>query len=136
MTSLTINELSEYQLDIAVAMIQELPIKHDPMGFKSGSEAGAWIWDESTATPRMEKIGQKYSPTTHWSQGGIILESDHLHLTPPETSDDLWTASTPCKLYSQQGETALIAIVRCYVSKYYGKKLPTLSNTSHSWHNA
>ena len=47
MALIKVSEANQLQVDWMVATAQGLPIKHDPMGFKSGSEAGFWIWDES-----------------------------------------------------------------------------------------
>lgn len=40
--------LTDTALDYAVALCEDLPIKHDPMGFGPGSaEGGYWIWDDA-----------------------------------------------------------------------------------------
>jgi hypothetical protein len=73
-----VQDLSGAQLDWAVAKCECLPIVYDPMGFKSGSEAGYWIWDETTG--KMTKIGRGYNPSTDWSQAGPILEREGIDL--------------------------------------------------------
>lgn len=66
------SDLSSPALDWLMATIEDLPILHDPMGFKSGSEAGYWVWDEKINGVQA-KIGREYSPSTHWSQLGPLI---------------------------------------------------------------
>ena len=59
-------------LDWMIAKAEGLPIKLDPMGFRSGANAGFWVWSDAPGGPMM-KIGSDYSPSTNWSQGGRLL---------------------------------------------------------------
>lgn len=63
-------------LDWVMATIEELPIKHDPMGFVTGANAGYWVWDESPKGV-MLKIGvagkSGYSPSTDWNRLGPLI---------------------------------------------------------------
>ena len=68
-------ELTGPALDWAVATLQKLPIKKDPMGFGRQSPGGYWVWDDAfpPCIPYMQ-IGDTYSPSTNWSQGGPIMD--------------------------------------------------------------
>jgi hypothetical protein len=69
-------------------------------------------------------INQRYS--TDWSQGGPIIGRDKITLEP---SNDKWYACYgPCDKEPmwvwEEGETALIAAMRCYVISKYGEEVP------------
>ena len=57
----------------------------------------------------------KYSPSTDWAQGGAIIEREGIALIPN------WTAERPG--FSADGETALIAAMRCYVASKLGDEV-------------
>lgn len=120
---LNVRDLTDLALDWAVATCERLPIVRDPMGFKSGSEAGYWIWDE-TPKGEMTKIGRGgYTPSTDWSQGGLILDRERPHLCPIELNGlPAYEAWYDCKRDDRHyGETALIAALRCYVASKLGE---------------
>lgn len=126
-------DLTGAALDWAVAKCEDKPIVHDPMGFKSGSEAGYWIWDK---TPKglMTKIGRGYAPSADWAQGGPIIEREKIdtsHLAqrangwyasqqPDAVRNGLDTGSGPTPFYTGFGPTPLIAAMRCYVASKLG----------------
>jgi len=78
-----------------------------------------------------------WTPSADWSQGGAIIEREHIAMTP--TPDGLWAAYAPkgTRLvqhggqavevfnwtYKQQGETPLIAAMRCYVASKLGVEI-------------
>lgn len=109
--------LNSNALDWAVATIKGFPIKHDPMGFEIGSQAGFWIWDE-TKNGKMLLIGSNYSPSTNWADGGLIIESEGLSLI----KSDKWISRT-IDGSEVIGETALIAAMKAYVISNLGMQL-------------
>lgn len=123
-------ELTGAALDYAAAKCEGRTIKLDPMGFKSGSQAGVWIWEE---TPSGEGgiilpksvymlIGKYYSPSTNWAQGGPIIERESLELG---RYADLWQGEAHLEDGSilERGPTPLIAAMRCYVASKLGDEV-------------
>lgn len=126
MREVQVSELSGEALDWAVAQCESLPVVYDPMGFRSGSEAGYWIWDDAPQG-KMSKVGRQYSPSTNWAQGGEIIERLEISLGSPNPIETAWCAMTwRCKA-KQEGATALIAAMRCYVQVKLGTtiKIPS-----------
>ena len=67
-----------------------------------------------------------YSPSTDWEQGGPIIEQEEIFLAKSTLGG--WTASiythddrVRCTL--QDGETPLIAAMRCYVASKLGEEV-------------
>ena len=60
-----------------------------------------------------------YTPSTDWAQGGAIIEREGIALIP------CWTAERPG--FSADGDTPLIAAMRCYVASKLGEdvEIPT-----------
>ncbi|MDR5799080.1 MULTISPECIES: phage protein NinX family protein [Caballeronia] len=121
-TSVKVRDLTGQTLDWAVAKCEGLPITHDPMGFKSGSEAGYWIWDNAPKG-MMAKIGRNYTPSNSWAQGGPILDRERPHLCPILLDGlpayEAWPDGK--RDGRQYGETALIAAMRSYVASKLGE---------------
>lgn len=122
--SVEVRDLTGQALDWAVAKCEGLPIIHDPMGFKSGSEAGYWIWDNAPKG-MMAKIGRNYTPSKSWAQGGPILDRERPHLCPIMLNGfsayEAWPdGERDARHY---GETALIAAMRCYVASQLGEEV-------------
>ena len=107
--------LNSRALDWAVATVKGFPIKYDPMGFKTGSQAGFWIWDEAK-NGKMLLIGDNYSPSTNWAHGGAILESEGISLI----KSDNWLAKAT-NGFEVVGETALVAAMRAYIASNHGE---------------
>ena len=66
-----------------------------------------------------------YAPTTDWAQGGPIIERERINLRASGAGD--WVASThdlphPERLV-QQGDTPLIAAMRCFVVSKLGDEV-------------
>lgn len=121
-------ELETDVLDWAVATALGRPIKHDPMGFFTGSEAGYWIWDDGGPLHRSEyqKIGREFSPRQRWEQAGPLLAQYRISISQPENG--------PCEAYIEaQGSKThrhvsaagqpLVAAMRCLVSRLIGEKV-------------
>lgn len=124
------SELRDEALDWAIATCKELPIMHDPMGFKTGSEAGYWIWPDGPTAPMGQKIGRNFSPSTKWDQGGPIIEREGIEVGPAPGSrpvGKLWLAEYPCnpesKKFRSHGPTPLIAAMRCYAASKLGDEI-------------
>lgn len=62
--------------------------------------------------------GEVYAPSTHWSQGGPIIEQERICITPDYPGG--WTAITNDAKLVQFGPTPLIAAMRCYVASKLG----------------
>ena len=114
-------DLSGAALDWAVAKAEGLPLKKDPMGFGSGSEAGWWVW---YGTPASEKVGSQISPSRNWEQGGVILERENIAvelMTAPGQLPKVWMSHSPSHLcFISYGPTALIAAMRTHVAAKLG----------------
>ncbi|WP_409286836.1 hypothetical protein [Pseudomonas guariconensis] len=65
-------ELRGPALDWALATVQGLPIRYDPMNFGSTANGGYWIWDQAPGG-LMAKIGDKYSPSKNCDQFGALM---------------------------------------------------------------
>ena len=67
-----------------------------------------------------------YTPSTDWAQGGPIIEREKIGVTPMTVTvgDDRgkrhWFANHEDKTDFQDGPTALVAAMRCYVASKLG----------------
>lgn len=127
MPSVSVSDLHGAALDWAAAKARGLPIRHDPMGFGSGSESGYWHWEEAGhSLKRYGLIGREYSPSTKWDQGGQILDglrelSQHQFLVESDGESThvlAWPSEHVC--YSGYGTTVLVAVMRCFVASQLG----------------
>lgn len=120
------------QLDWAVAKCEGRTIRRDPMGFHDKSY---WIWEETPSGRGgvlIEKsiymqIGGKYRPSTNWEQGGPIIEREILSISPVWQNSKLsWEAYQLIVGQDEEyfdGETILIAAMRCYVASKLGDEV-------------
>lgn len=132
MSLVKVSELTGEALDWAVATVEKMPLRRDPMGV--GDKAGTyWVWPEGWPPPKpgYMRVGRAYSPSTDWSQGGPIIERE-IH----DLGMDLWSRCYPvpdgmcaatygrgapdCYVY---GPTPLIAAMRCYVASRLGDEV-------------
>jgi hypothetical protein len=122
-----ISELTGTALDWAVAKCEERTIRQNPMGKES--TPAFYIWEEVPSGRGgilIEKsvymrIGNKYSPSTNWEQGGPIIEWEGIELFLPT-----WKAKTTSysgKIVTCIGTTPLIAAMRCYVASILGNEI-------------
>lgn len=101
------------------------------------AEGGTDLWYDTVATWWIKIDGkdralskgwaQSFTPSTSWSQGGLIIERENIELSPPFTSEDGqeflgWHGSIHNKA-SQLGPTPLIAAMRCYVASKLGDEV-------------
>jgi len=114
------SELTGAALDYAVAVCEGIPMRRDPMGYKQGTLAGYWVWDEGVPLMqcRMDLIGSKYSPSTKWEQMGLIITQNLLCIEPDPMYN--WAARSYMDTVAYYGETPLIAAARCYVASKLG----------------
>lgn len=116
-------------LDWAIATIEALPIRFDPMGFIMGSEAGYWVWD-SGPNGRYQLIGREYSPSKHPVQGTPLMERERLHMQPAtynnEPGWEFWAGydQEGAKIAQVFGPTMMTAAMRCIVIKNLGATVP------------
>jgi hypothetical protein len=63
-----------------------------------------------------------FEPSTDWAQGGPIIDREHISVA---SIDPHWQASMPTAIYEgeQDGPTALIAAMRCYVASKLGDEV-------------
>lgn len=119
-----ITDLTTEALDWAMATYLKLPIKLDPMGFKVGSQARFWIWDDAF-DGKMLLIGGNYSPSTNWLEGGKIIDTEGISFNASLKLNGEgfnWSAITTCGITSE-GETALIASIKAYLISKLGKTI-------------
>lgn len=83
MVEVKIEDLIGPALDWAVATIEGLPIRLDPMAFGNTANGGYWVWDDNPSgaklkirphhSPASRDAAQHYSPSTNWNQLGPLL---------------------------------------------------------------
>lgn len=83
MVEVNVGNLVGPALDWAVATLEGLPIKRDPLGFGDTANAGYWVWGDQPKG-MMLKIGEQpsknirnaggyYSPSTDWNTLGPLI---------------------------------------------------------------
>src|SRR5687768_11566243 len=69
-----------------------------------------------------------YSPSTNWADGGPIIEREKIKLEPIHALKGgafrFWNAKALAYVLDMEGETALIAAMRCYVASKLGEEVP------------
>lgn len=128
------SELTGPALDWAVAECDELPLKLDPMGFRSEApeavQSGWWVWPGPCAmiigyTPVSPNDCRGYSPSTDWAQGGPIIEREGItvYFNPEDGDGFEWCAEDRGHAWYLEGPTPLIAAIRCYVASKLGDEV-------------
>lgn len=74
MVEVQTNKLLGLALDWALANVQGLPVRYDPMSFGATANGGYWVWDNAPGG-LMAKIGEKYSPSKNSNQFGALMAS-------------------------------------------------------------
>jgi len=67
----------------------------------------------------------EFQPSTHWSQGGPIIERERIGVWPSASIEGVWAARPDCEVHPNRlppthGDTPLIAAMRCYVASKLG----------------
>ena len=119
------SELTGTALDWAVAKTE---------GMHVNIARGGWVVFDSDAFAEFrndyndDKL-QSFRPSTNWAQGGPIIEKEkisleHLH-GAGDAGEDVWVATrTEGPSFSEeQGPTALVAAMRCYVASQLGDEV-------------
>ena len=112
------NELIGIELDVQVAKLEGYTVIQDPMKFNDGSY---WVWDlephinggTNINKSTMLEIGNGYSPSTNWAQGGAIIECERIALLHDNDTRAWVAVLNDTKAI---GGTALTAAMRAYVA--------------------
>jgi hypothetical protein len=91
------------------------------MGFKSGTEAGYWVWDDARGGIQA-LIGRQYSPSTDWAQGGPLIKKYRVDL------DHYDTVHATCRYQAGCGpqvmaDDELVAVCRAVVAMLLGETI-------------
>jgi hypothetical protein len=83
MVEVNIGDLIGGALDWAVATLEGLPIRLDPMAFGSTANGGYWVWGDKlngtmlkigpADSPSSRNASGRYSPSTNWNQLGPLI---------------------------------------------------------------
>ena len=130
MSIVNVADLNGVALDWAVAICENQPVVHDPMGFETGSESGYWIWDDSASDPRnrtYQLIGREYSPSRNWAQAGQIMERHDIYPAryngSGENNPNNYQAGSGSGSELSRGETPLIAAMRALIRSNFGNEI-------------
>jgi hypothetical protein len=99
------SELTGAALDWAVAKAAKQQVN---VGFRN-----------LTYTPDDKRSLYSYSPSTNWAQGGPLIEREQLEL---RFINNKWFAEAGDGTF-RQGETPLIAAMRCFVTVWLGREI-------------
>jgi hypothetical protein len=82
--------------------------------------AVAKAWQPVYSYKHLVEHAKDFNPSTNWAQGGPIIERERIEVR--DFGGDKWLATD--NLYtSKQGETFLIAAMRCYVASKLGDEV-------------
>lgn len=103
-------------LDWAVAKAQYTDGRYIGLGMRGCEVANS---------PDRADISHHFSPSTNWSQGGPIIEREHISLTSPSTTLTMfWTADIGLeRKFTQYDHDPLIAAMRCYCCSKLGDEV-------------
>ena len=84
-----------------------------------------YIDDSITRCLLIKPLGSgRYSPSTYWAQGGPIIEREKIRLdTTWNYEDGHWAARIDSVGGWWEGDTPLIAAMRCYVASKLGDEV-------------
>ena len=126
-------------LDWAVAKCEGRGLQRNPMGAQGGH--GWWIWEETPSgkggilidksvymeigphtQPKTRNSGERYSPSTDWAQGGLIIDNNPRIVPTYDERFDSWFAykQSPA-LYGKQ--SFLVSAMRAYVASKLGTEI-------------
>jgi hypothetical protein len=92
---------------------------------KTSELTGAALdWAVANCEGLIKGLEHGYAPSSNWEQGGAIIQREWINIT---NQDDVWTAETaddvPDGYVTMQGETPLVAAMRCYVAQRIGDEI-------------
>jgi len=136
MKKINTSKLSGKALDWTVAKCVGLPIKYDPMSFKTHQKPGGyWTMEPDIGQAIVgcsKHIGTDYSPSTNWMQGGQIIEREKIWLRGPHDACkpdgtavlriDYWYAHINHH-HVQNDPSPLVAAMRCFVASQLGDEV-------------
>lgn len=109
------SELTGAALDWAVAKCEGVEVTYD--------RENRWY---ETSDPRHAEPNDPhvYSPSTNWAQGGEIIERERIRIDCPWNPGPF---EATCKIDGVtawvEGDTVLIAAMRCYVASKFGDEI-------------
>lgn len=68
-----------------------------------------------------------YSPSSDWRDGGRIIDLKRIAVAPVGVG---WSATLIPKFVCMDGDTALVAAVRCFIAAAYGDEVPHNSTST------
>jgi hypothetical protein len=85
----------------------------------SQAEGNGGVWYES------DKDAVPFTPSTNWAQGGLIIEREKIDILYQE--EFCWLA-VGLSMTEAQGQTPLVAAMRCYVASKLGGEIEVLAD--------
>jgi hypothetical protein len=81
-------------------------------------------WGDEDALLWVQDDEYRYHPSTNWAQGGPIIEREKIRLdTAWNCEDGTWAARMDTVGGWWEGDTPLIAAMRCYVASKLGDEI-------------
>src|SRR5574343_166175 len=103
------------------------PTKEYPGWWFKDHPDGCYLWE---ALDGGDSSVAAFSPSTQWSQGGVIIDQEKLDIHAPRPSWPHWKAYKPSwtsgsieESFVQYGPTALVAAMRCYITSKLGNSV-------------
>jgi hypothetical protein len=95
-----------------------------------------WVAHDSETNVLMVTVGDdngwKFKPSSNWSQGGLIIEREGIQIKKHASN---WIALPVDAEFSeeayQEGDTPLIAAMRCYVASKLGDEIELPEGLTH-----
>jgi hypothetical protein len=125
------NELTGHALNWAVAQAEGDKVYRPRLGRPSDWDKEAYLKDGSddrwvvrVQNPRVAHfVDWTYAPSTDWMQGGPIIEREGMDICTSTRGGWIATLLIDCEdseVVRGEGETCLIAAMRCYVASKLG----------------
>lgn len=106
-----VSELTGVELDSWVAKA---------LHWKTVMWGGRAVWIDMSDAGRFRSNVEDWHPSTDWSQGGPIIEREHIKLKDGMFEKWSATSKAPNYKYGMEGPTALIAAMRAFVASRFG----------------
>ncbi|MFL9903057.1 DUF2591 family protein [Paraburkholderia fungorum] len=124
-----VSELSGEALDLWVAKAEghELVTDLEKVGEAAIGIGPAVLFRNESGVLGLacEGGGGKWNPSIDWARGGQIVDRELISLCADSLFEDhqLWAARKD-GIFHENGPTALIAAMRCYVASKFGEEVP------------